>query len=601
MNFANNAFFACDALILLERLPSESAALIYLDPPWGTRFGIREKNPKSAELLSNQYAPYLSKILQQADRILTATGNLFIQWSSKSPFDVRLIANQVFGDQPKYEITWKIQVISAGVTPKTDSELILVYSKSDDFIYNSIFRPLNHDEKASYSLKDGRGHFRADTLISSFDRSSMRFDWRGYKPPAKRSWKFHQERLEALAEDDRIYFPSNGGMPRLKQYLDDHRGREIGTTWDDIPSFFRKDERTGYPGEKPLPLMNRIVELASNPGDIVLDPFCGSGAAIIAAQQAGRRWWGADNSVEAQTVTVERLIAQCGLAASVDYELVTEDDVAASEVRKTAYMDVVTDIVEINRLQSETAALTEHLLSLKKLMNISEDDDQRVEDFIKHMENWVSTSIANQSKSVDSYIPLVCSWLSGWDKLDKASQFFLPQAELLFENIARTSSQDYSPFIIQYCRALENELLTKLFASYADSLYERKPNVEKFLAADIGDKKTGKFAKSLLKRENSYTLGEMNFIMGLMKEGGQSLQASILLQDFRDFTIRYFGERIVERSYLEQIETINKDFRCKAAHPYILDAKVAERCRQQIRSCLNELILNYKGVDQTPL
>ena len=70
---------------------------------------------------------------------------------------------------------------------------------------------------------------------------------------------------------------------------------------------------------------------------------------------------------------------------------------------------------------------------------------------------------------------------------------------------------------------------------------------------------------------------------------------SPLLQDFRNFAVRYFGERIVDKQYLDQLDRINKDFRCKAAHPYVLDSEIAERCRDQVRSCLNELILNYKG------
>jgi hypothetical protein len=134
-----------------------------------------------------------------------------------------------------------------------------------------------------------------------------------------------------------------------------------------------------------------------------------------------------------------------------------------------------------------------------------------------------------------------------------------------------------------------------LFAVYADDLHSRHHDIDRFLAKDINDKKTGRFAKSVQKRESAYTLGDMNFILGLMKEGGQTLGASALLQDFRRFAFRYFSERIVDKTYLDQIGRINKDFRCKAAHPYVLDSEVAHRCRDQVRACLNELILNYKG------
>lgn len=597
MNLGNNAFFSCDALTLLERLPSETVALVYLDPPWKTHFGLAKDSHNLSEWSDERYLSYLSKVVQQVRRLLTAKGSLFIHWSPLSPLDMRLVASQAFGDQSRYEITWRRKDFASNISPKIDSEFILVFSKSDTPIYNPIFLPLNDEEKSFYSLMDGQGRFRADSLISPFDRSTMQFEWRGHRPPSMRSWKLTREKLEAYAAEDRIYFPPSSGLPRLKRYFDDHPGREVSITWDDLPSFTRTVDRTGYPGEKPLPLMMRIVELASNAGDLILDPFCGSGATMAAAQQVGRRWWGADSSADAQKITTDRLLNAYDLEALKDYGLFTQKDVATWRPSEIVYRNVITNVSEIATLQSETAALTEHLISLKRLMNINEDDDERVEDAIKQMEHWIATSVANQSKSVDSYIPLVCSWLTGWEKLDKASQLFLPQAELLFDNIARTSGQDYSPFIIQYCRALENELLTKLFASYADDLYGRQSNMAEFLAADIGNKKTGKFAKALQRSENNYTLGDMNFIMGLMKAHGQTLQGSTLLRDFRGFTIYYFSERIVDKSYLDQIEKINRDFRCKAAHPNVLDAEVAERCRQQVRSCLNELILNYRGID----
>jgi hypothetical protein len=386
-------------------------------------------------------------------------------------------------------------------------------------------------------------------------------------------------------------------LPRLKQYLDDNPGVEIGTTWEDIPSVVPGRERTGYPIQTPLALMERVVLLASNAGDQVLDPFCGSGTTLVAAQTLSRHWWGADSSVDSHQITADRLLETCGLEAGKDYAVHTEVDVMKWPVVDASYRDVISSIAEIAKLQRETSALTDHLISLKRLMNIGEDDEARVEDAIEQMEYWITTSIANQSKPLDSYIGVVCSWLSGWEQLDIASQSFLPQAELLFESIARTSGQDYSPFIIQYCRALENELLTKLFGAYTDDLVNRSDHGGDLLRCDITDEnaKAHQFAKSVQKCEHAYTLGTMNYIMGLMKAGGRTLERSVLLQDFRRFAVRYFGERIVEKTYLDQIDKINRDFRCKAAHPNVLDSEVAQRCRDQVRACLNELILNYKG------
>ena len=336
------------------------------------------------------------------------------------------------------------------------------------------------------------------------------------------------------------------------------------------------------------------MQLASNTGDQLLDPFCGSGTTLVAAQSLGRYWWGVDNSIESRQIVLDRLETTYGLEVKKNCTVLSEVDVVDLPIVNASYRGVITNIGEIVKLQQETTNLTEHILSLKKLMNIGEDDEDRVEKAIEQMGHWITTSVANQSKSVASYIAVVCSWLTGWERLDEASQSFLPQAELLFENIARTSGQDYSPFIIQYCRALENELLTKLFTAYTDDFYNRKQDVSSLLTKEIDDRKVGKFAKCLQKRESIYTLGEMTFIMGLMKAGGQTLEGSALLQDFRTFVTLYFSESIVEKKYLDQIGRINTDFRCKAAHPYVLDAEVALRCRDQVRACLNEFIINYK-------
>src|SRR5712692_3284321 len=148
MNFKTNALFACDALTLLERLPSEVVTLAYLDPPWNMGSGlewIKWNTTKSRELSDEQYVSYLSKVVQQVRRVLTDEGSLFVHWSPTSPLDVRLVMNQAFGDEPKYEITWHRKSLRhlANKGPKVDNEFILVYSKSDAPIYNPVFRPLS--------------------------------------------------------------------------------------------------------------------------------------------------------------------------------------------------------------------------------------------------------------------------------------------------------------------------------------------------------------------------------------------------------------------------------------------------------------------------
>ncbi len=509
------------------------------------------------------------------------------------------MVNQVFGQGPSYEITWhfkRTSVANRGTTPRVDNELLLVYTKTNAFVFNPISRPLSTEEATPYLMQDQRGRFRAADMTVHGIRSATQFAWRGFNPPTGRSWRFTPEKLEALFAENQIFFPATGGLPRLKQYLDAHAGIEIGVTWDDISAFIPSSLRTGRGVQRPIALMERIIHVASNEGDRVFDPFCGSGTTMVAANSLRRKWWGADSNPESRQLVTTRLAETCAVAEGTDYSVVTAAEVQGWPIVDAAYRNLVENVEEIRRLQRELSVLTDHLISLKRLMNIGENDTDRVDEAIAQMAQWISASVANESRSVGSYIGTVRSWLTNWERLDAASQSFLPQAELLYESIGRAGGQDYSPFIIQYCRALENELLTKLFAAYTRDFHKRYSGcTHEFLVKDQNDAKTGKFAKSLQKQQVAYTLGEMTFIMSLLKSGGQTLEGSPLLQDFRTFAVRYFTESIVEKTYLDQIERINRDFRCKAAHPYLLDAEVAIRCRDQVRACLNELILSYRG------
>lgn len=600
MPFDTNAIFLCDAITLLERLPSDTVTLSYLDAPWNMQnlHSVSERMTLEAVKASNeQHAIYLSRIVQQLRRILNNNGSLFVHWSSASPLDVRLVMNQAFGEQPRYEIIWVKKGLKYKIakTPVVDNEILLVYTKSDKFIYNPIVRQLLPDlETSTYFKKDDRGPYRLVDMTSPFDRNGMRFTWRDYKLPPRKSWRFRPEMLESLVNENRISFPASTGLPRLKQYLSDHPGTEIGTSWDDIAEPRRKG-RIGYPNEKPQELLTRIVELASHSGDLVLDPFFGSGTTLVAAQSQGRKWWGSDNSSVAHEIAMTRLNNTYGLTAGKDYAIYSLAAITEYPIVHTTYKDVVTSVEQISQLQQDISTLNNHLLSLKKLMNISEnDDEEKVEQAIEQMEHWISVAIASQAQTVENYIAVVCSWLASWDRLDLDTQTFLPQAELLYENILDSHGVDYSPFILQYCKALENELLTKVFTAYTKDLYARE-NVSVFLKNEFDDEKTCKFATFLKERRTTYTLGDMAFIMQLMKEGGQTIKSSHLLQDFRQFILQYFTEHIIERSFLKQITIINEDFRRKAAHPQVLGAEIAERCRLSLRTCLNEFILSYKG------
>ena len=132
--------------------------------------------------------------------------------------------------------------------------------------------------------------------------------------------------MEKFEAEGRIYY-TNTGFPRLKQYLDEMSGIPVDNVWDDIkPVQARSREILGYPTQKPLELLERIISASSNPGDVVLDPFCGCGTAIAAAQKLGRRWLGIDITHLSVALMKYRLRAMFDLEPKQDYAVVGEPE-----------------------------------------------------------------------------------------------------------------------------------------------------------------------------------------------------------------------------------------------------------------------------------
>ncbi len=200
----------------------------------------------------------------------------------------------------------------------------------------------------------------------------------------------------------------------------------------------------------------------------------------------------------------------------------------------------------------------------------------------------------DEVRTIQEYVAVVQTWLDRWGLLDGLTQRFLPSAEQLYDLLGKQEGADFSPFIIQYCRALENEILMKLFCAYHDEIRKRIPDLKSFVAPDLSIEQTARFAKSVRDDKRKYTLGEMDFTMQLIKPGGKTLKSSPLLQDFRGFVTSYFSERIAEKEFLERLKRINEDFRCKAAHPYLMTKEEADRCLLAIREALCELPDAYR-------
>jgi hypothetical protein len=166
-------------------------------------------------------------------------------------------------------------------------------------------------------MEDDGGVYRLSDLSGGGAGPARTFGIRGtIAPPKARHWMFDQDGIDRLMEEGRIEF-SRGGNPRLKTYLKDLPGVDIGDIWTDIePINASAAERLGYPTQKPLALLDRIIKASSNPNDIVLDAFCGCGTALVAAQNLNRQWIGIDISPTACRVMAKRLQDVCGMRES---------------------------------------------------------------------------------------------------------------------------------------------------------------------------------------------------------------------------------------------------------------------------------------------
>ena len=212
----------------------------------------------------------------------------------------------------------------------SNHDIIIAYQKSPEATWNleAVFQPYDEaslDPKTAgkYSHHDSDGRrYQLDNLINpNQNRPSLKYEFLG----VTRVWRWTKERMQAAYEKGLVVQPRPGAVPRLKRYLDEQPGRPLGDVWTDIPPLnSQAKERLRYPTQKPEALLERVINASSNPGDVVLDPFCGCGTAVAAAQKLYRRWVGIDITHLAVALMKSRLKAGFGLEPGKDYQVVGE-------------------------------------------------------------------------------------------------------------------------------------------------------------------------------------------------------------------------------------------------------------------------------------
>jgi DNA modification methylase len=208
-------------------------------------------------------------------------------------------------------------------------DVLLFYSRSEEVVFNKQYEPYSDEyieERFRFSDPDGR-RWAEQNLASPNPRPNLTYKFKAkngitYDPPPN-GWKYTPDRMTALDAAGGLHYPARpGGRLRMKNYLDERLGVPVQDVWTDITLIGgTSPERLKYPTQKPLSLLERIISASSNEGDVILDPFCGCGTAIEAAQKLGRHWIGIDVTYLAIHVIEARLVKSFGEKIKEEYKL----------------------------------------------------------------------------------------------------------------------------------------------------------------------------------------------------------------------------------------------------------------------------------------
>lgn len=346
----NKLYYGDNLDVLRRHVKDESVDLVYLDPPFNSNanynvlFAAKDGHQAAAQIqafedtwrwdesAARQFAEtveaggkvadvllaferflstsdmlaYLAMMaprLVELRRVLKPTGSLYLHCDPTASHYLKLLLDAVFGPEHfRNEIIWQRTVAKGLMTVRlpNNHDALLAYGKTDDTAWNAeeLFTPYDADaldektdDKYSHRDADGRRYQLTSLINPNADRPNLTYEFLG----VTRVWRWTHDRMQRAYDLGIVVQPSPGAVPRLKRYLDEQRGKPLGDVWTDIPPInARAQERLGYPTQKPLALLERILAISSNIGDVVLDPFCGCGTTIEAAQKLGRSWIGID-------------------------------------------------------------------------------------------------------------------------------------------------------------------------------------------------------------------------------------------------------------------------------------------------------------------
>jgi adenine-specific DNA-methyltransferase len=327
LNLANeNRLYYGDNLPILASLSEDNSIegqvrLIYIDPPFATKsvFQSRSQTDAYSDLLSgNNYIEFIRQRLIFFRELLAEDGSIYVHLDENMAFYIKVIMDEIFGQRNFRNWITRKKCNPKNYTRKTYgniSDFILFYTKSDTYVWNrpvEEWTDLRANKEYEYIEKEtGRRYKKVPIHAPGVRNGETGKPWRGMNPPPGKHWQYPPKTLDEMDARGEIYWSATGN-PRRKIYLDTSSGIPVQDIWLEFRDAHNQNIKiTGYPTEKNPDLLARIIRGSSNPNDLVLDCFSGSGTTLSVASELGRRWIGIDNSSEAISTTLRRFAKGC--------------------------------------------------------------------------------------------------------------------------------------------------------------------------------------------------------------------------------------------------------------------------------------------------
>jgi adenine-specific DNA-methyltransferase len=316
----NRLYFGDNLLVMKDLLKDATikgkVRLIYIDPPYSTNsvFQTRKQQDAYTDLLTGQgYIDFMKDRLLAMKELLADDGSIYVHLDNKMVFHIKVLMDEIFGSDNFRSMITRKKCKSKNFTKNTFgniSDYILFYTKSTSSVWHKQYDEWT-DKKIvkEYPFKEdvtGRLYKKVPIHAPGTRNGKTGEMWRGMMPPEGKHWQFIPEKLDEFDRKGEIYW-SKTGNPRRKVYLDESSGIAMQDIWLDYLDVNNQNtQTTGYPTEKNIEMLKRIILASSNKGDVVMDCFAGSGTTLVAADELERNWIGVDVGSESIKVILDR-------------------------------------------------------------------------------------------------------------------------------------------------------------------------------------------------------------------------------------------------------------------------------------------------------